>query len=56
VPCGDPVALAAALGRLLRDEPLATRLGRQGRKLIVREFSREHMLDGLQSLLKETGR
>ncbi len=56
VPGGDAVALAAALGCLLRDPALAARLGRRGRELVVREFSRERMLDGLQALLPGSGR
>lgn len=35
VPPGDPGALAQALGRILADEALARRLGKNGRRLVV---------------------
>jgi len=38
VPDRDPVALADALQRLLEDEKLCTRLGKNGRQKILREF------------------
>jgi len=36
VPAGDPDALAAAVGRLLADEPLRRRLGQAGREAVSR--------------------
>lgn len=39
VPPGDPVALAAALSRLLADPPLRSRLGRAGREWVAGHFS-----------------
>lgn len=41
VPPGDSPALAEALNRLLRDEPLRRRLGTQGRERVYREFTHE---------------
>jgi glycosyltransferase involved in cell wall biosynthesis len=42
VPPDDPPALAAALGRVLDDRALATRLGRAGEAAVRTRFSREH--------------
>lgn len=39
VPPGDKDALAAAIGRLLDDEPLRRRLGEQGRRRAVEQFT-----------------
>ena len=50
VPVDDPVALAAALERLLRQDDLADRLGRAGRRRTVRLFDHEHCLDRLIAL------
>ncbi len=39
VPPGDPEALAAAIGRLLDDPDLASRLGRAGRQRVIERFT-----------------
>jgi glycosyltransferase involved in cell wall biosynthesis len=39
VPARDPHALAAAIGRLLDDEPLRRRMGEAGRKRVLEKFS-----------------
>ena len=41
VPVGDHAAVAAALGRLIADEPLRRRMGAAGRERAVRVFSNE---------------
>lgn len=47
VPPGDPAGLAAALCRLMRDEPLRARLGTGGRARARAVFSREAMMRAL---------
>jgi glycosyltransferase involved in cell wall biosynthesis len=49
----DPGALAAALGRLLADRPLARRLAAAGRELVRREFNSEHSAARLLELFRE---
>ena len=46
----DAAALANALRRVLTDRPWAERLGRQGRRLIIDEWSLEAMLRGTEEL------
>lgn len=46
VPPGDPQALAAAVNRLLGDEELRRRLGRQGKGIVESEFTVEAMVEG----------
>jgi glycosyltransferase involved in cell wall biosynthesis len=50
VPAGDPVALAHAIGRLLDDGDLRTRLGREGRRRVEAEFSGERVASRLAEL------
>jgi glycosyltransferase involved in cell wall biosynthesis len=50
VPRDDPRALAAALGRLLDDEPERRALAGEGRRRVVRAFSWEHVVERLQVL------
>ncbi len=47
----DPVALADALERLLRDDALADRLGAEAHAIAMREYSRERMNERYESLL-----
>ena len=47
---GDPVALAAALRRLLADPGLAARLGAAGRARVTVRFDRDRSLDRLLEL------
>jgi glycosyltransferase involved in cell wall biosynthesis/acetyltransferase-like isoleucine patch superfamily enzyme len=49
VPPGDPAALAAAIGRLLRDPALASRLGAAARRRAEECFSREAMVRRFES-------
>lgn len=56
VPPGDVGALAAAVGRLAGDPPLAARLAREGRARVLREFRLEVTVAELRALLdRETG-
>ena len=50
VPPADPVALAAAIERLLRDREEATRFGRAGRELMLKRFTLERTGADLDSL------
>ena len=53
VPAGDAGALRAALRRLLEDEPLRVRLGRQARARVEDAFTMEHLRDRLRALFAE---
>jgi glycosyltransferase involved in cell wall biosynthesis len=46
VPPGDEPALAAAISRLLADRPLASRLGRRGRRVFEQRFTIERSIEG----------
>jgi glycosyltransferase involved in cell wall biosynthesis len=46
VPPRDPAALAAAIARLLKDQPLRARLGRAGLARVRERFSVERMVEG----------
>ena len=50
VPPRDPQALAAAIGRLVSDETLATRLGQTGRSRFQERFSLDRMLQQLHAV------
>jgi glycosyltransferase involved in cell wall biosynthesis len=43
VPFGDAVAIAEAIGRLLRDRDLARRMGAAGRAKVLRELTWDHV-------------
>jgi glycosyltransferase involved in cell wall biosynthesis len=51
VPPDDPVALADALVRLLRDRGLAQRLGEQGRRYVLERFTLEKSVEGVERVM-----
>ena len=53
VPSNDPVALAAAIVRLLQDRPLAQRLGVAGRELVRRHYRAEGMVSAISSVYEQ---
>jgi glycosyltransferase involved in cell wall biosynthesis len=53
VPPGDPESLAAAVGRLLGDPELRTRLGQAARKRVLEGFTTEQRVDRLETLYEE---
>jgi glycosyltransferase involved in cell wall biosynthesis len=53
VPPGDPVALAEAIGRLLRDRPLAARLAAAGQMAVERQFSATAMARGMSEVYRK---
>ncbi|MCI0359948.1 MAG: glycosyltransferase family 4 protein [Planctomycetaceae bacterium] len=50
---GDSMALAAAMKRLLTDEPLRRRLGDAGRDLVARQFTYDRMVAGNLEVYRE---
>lgn len=56
VPPQDAGALAAALLRLLRDDPLASRLGQGGHAWVKNHFSFERLVEETGQLYEELGR
>jgi glycosyltransferase involved in cell wall biosynthesis len=50
VPAGDPTALAAGVRRLLGDADLRSRLGEQGRRLVLERFTAAHMARRFEGL------
>jgi rhamnosyl/mannosyltransferase len=56
VPPSDPVALGAAIGRLLTDQELRGRLGDQARRRALEEFSLERMMRDMVALYDEVRR
>jgi glycosyltransferase involved in cell wall biosynthesis len=53
VPPGDPVALKAALTRLLADPDLRASMGRRGRQKVLSQFTAEQMNDAAVALYGE---
>jgi len=53
VPPGDPPALAEAIARLVEDRPLAARLGAEGRRRVVAQFSEPAILPRYARLYAE---
>lgn len=53
VPVNDPVALAAAMNRLLQDAALRQRLGRQARQRVLRHFTVENVTAKLMKVYDE---
>jgi glycosyltransferase involved in cell wall biosynthesis len=53
VPPEDPAALTTAISRLLGDLELRQRLGEQGRRLVLEQFTADHMTRGFESLYAE---
>jgi glycosyltransferase involved in cell wall biosynthesis len=51
VPADDPVALAAAIVRLIRDEPLRRRLGALGRQRMLERFTLARAADDVEALM-----
>jgi rhamnosyl/mannosyltransferase len=55
VPPGDAAALADALTRLISDDDLRARLGRQARERAQAEFTIERMVDRTLAVYHEAG-
>jgi glycosyltransferase involved in cell wall biosynthesis len=53
VPPKNPVALADAIDRLLKDAPLRTEMGRRGREIAVNEFSEEKVIQQTLALYQK---
>lgn len=53
VPPRDAAALAAAIGRLLDDSTLAARLGTEARRVASADFSRDTMLDRMETIFRQ---
>jgi L-malate glycosyltransferase len=49
-PVKEPVALAEAVGELLRDEALRIRLGENARRFVAEKFSLERMIDEIEKI------
>lgn len=56
VPPRDPCALAEAISRLVVDPRLRQQLGRQGRRLVLNEFSLDHVLRQTLDLYRRSSR
>ncbi len=55
VEAGQPAALAAALGSLLGDPDMRTRMGRRGREVALQRFDIERLIDEYQAIYNEIG-
>jgi glycosyltransferase involved in cell wall biosynthesis len=53
VPAEDSGALADAIRRLLADADLRRRLGEQGRRQVLEQFTADHMTQGFERLYGE---
>jgi glycosyltransferase involved in cell wall biosynthesis len=53
VPMGDPIALADALERLLKDRSERVRMGERGRKLMEEKFSEEYIVSQTLNIYQE---
>ena len=53
VPIRDPVALAAALRKLIEDPALRSQMGINGRELAVSEFSADKVISQILALYQE---
>jgi rhamnosyl/mannosyltransferase len=53
VPPGDSVALAGALGQLLRNDELRRRLGQNARARVHERFSTDAMMEGIMAVYEE---
>ena len=53
IPYGDTRRLAMAIGRLVTDEALRMRMGEESRRLIVKKFERERIVDSLEKKYDE---
>lgn len=56
VPCGDPAALAAAIGALARDAGLRSGMGERGRAQIAGSYSVERMVEATAALYATVAR
>ena len=56
VPPGDPEALAGAIRHLSKDSKLASRLGTEGRRRVLRDFNIERTAADLLRVWKGGGR
>jgi glycosyltransferase involved in cell wall biosynthesis len=56
VPVGDPVRLAEAIRRLLRDQELRSRLAQSGREWVLEHFSQERLVKETQELYLDAWR
>jgi glycosyltransferase involved in cell wall biosynthesis len=49
----DVAEICRAVGRILKDQRFAAALGKQGRQRVQRNFSAEHMVDGIMRVYQE---
>jgi glycosyltransferase involved in cell wall biosynthesis len=53
VPCGDPIALRAAILKMLAEPNEAARLGAQGRQRIERDMNLQHYVARLDGIVRD---